>query len=59
MAVVWHQVSAKTSLASIGASAILDGVKVTGATVLCALLFGLFPALRTTAISTVDVLRSE
>jgi hypothetical protein len=59
MAVIWHQLSAKTSLVSIGASAIIDGLKIMGVTVLCALVFGLFPALRTTAISTVDVLRSE
>lgn len=59
VAVIWHQFSAKASLLSIGASALLDGAKITGVTVLSALLFGVFPALRTTAVTTVDVLRSE
>lgn len=59
MAVVWHQVSSRTSLLSIGASAVVDGAKVAGLTVLCAMLFGVFPALRSTVITTMDVLRSE
>jgi ABC-type antimicrobial peptide transport system permease subunit len=59
VAVIWNQVSNKTGLAAVGLSAVLDGAKVMAATLLCAVVLGLAPALRSTSISTMDVLRQE
>ncbi len=58
-AVVWSQLSSKVELGAIGASALADGAKVIGACVLCAAAFGLAPAIRSTSISTMEVLREE
>lgn len=59
VAVVWSQASGQAGLAAIGVSAILDGVIVVSICVGCALLFGMVPAIRSTSIATMEVLRQE
>jgi hypothetical protein len=59
VAVIWNQLSGRASLVSVGLSAAVDGAKVLAATMVCAIVLGLAPALRSTSLSTIDVLREE
>lgn len=57
--VVWNQISGRISLATVGASVVLDGAKVVGLCLAAGLVFGLLPAVRSTRVSTMEVLRGE
>jgi len=58
-AVVYQQLTGRASLAAIGVEILRDGLLVVGLCVAGAILFGLAPAVRSTAISTMEVLRQE
>jgi len=59
LAVIHNQLSGSASLATVGLTALADGLKVLAATLACAVVLGLAPALRSTSVSTMDVLREE
>jgi len=56
---VWNLLSNRTPFATVALTVGMDFIKVFGLTVMFALLFGLVPAMRTTSMTAMEVLRRE